>query len=166
MNTQVASLLHGDDLESVEVEEVEELLHVNVNADVEDDEAVAVIEVDEENETTIDLTDEALAVDTAAAPTVEEEDDEDDVQDPDVEVSLDEILRTRLDGSKTVEDETEAGAAVEEDQEIVIVLASGEEDGPRPRGADEFLCWSCFLVKHQRQLVDPTRSICVDCVDT
>ena len=54
---------------------------------------------------------------------------------------------------------------VEVDEEIVLTLAPGDEDGPRPRGADEFLCWTCFLVKHRRQLVDPAHSICVDCVD-
>jgi len=31
------------------------------------------------------------------------------------------------------------------------------------RRPDEFLCRSCFLLKHTSQLVDPARELCLDC---
>ena len=40
---------------------------------------------------------------------------------------------------------------------------SREDGGAVPRQADEFVCQSCFLVKHHRQLVDTDRSFCRDC---
>jgi hypothetical protein len=45
-----------------------------------------------------------------------------------------------------------------------IFRAAGEKS--RLRAADEFLCESCFLVKHRRQLADATRLLCVDCVNS
>ena len=47
--------------------------------------------------------------------------------------------------------------------------ASGEERGDgsgriQPKKADEFVCQSCFLVKHRRQLADEDLMLCVDCV--
>jgi hypothetical protein len=33
----------------------------------------------------------------------------------------------------------------------------------QPQQADEFTCMTCFLVRHRSQLVDPARSLCVDC---
>ena len=34
----------------------------------------------------------------------------------------------------------------------------------QPNKADEFVCQSCFLVKHRRQLADEDLMLCVDCV--
>ena len=34
----------------------------------------------------------------------------------------------------------------------------------KPKKADEFVCQSCFLVKHRRQLADEELMLCVDCV--
>jgi hypothetical protein len=34
----------------------------------------------------------------------------------------------------------------------------------QPKKADEFVCQSCFLVKHRRQLADEDLMLCVDCV--
>ena len=36
--------------------------------------------------------------------------------------------------------------------------------GPvHPKRDDEFVCRSCYLVKHRSQLVDPVRQVCLDC---
>jgi hypothetical protein len=34
----------------------------------------------------------------------------------------------------------------------------------RPRAPGEFVCQSCFLVKHPSQLADDKRMLCRDCV--
>ena len=33
-----------------------------------------------------------------------------------------------------------------------------------PKQPDEFVCSSCFLVKHSSQLADPEKGLCRDCV--
>ncbi|MGD0254783.1 MAG: DUF4193 family protein [Acidimicrobiales bacterium] len=88
-----------------------------------------------------------------AVPTVEEgEDDEEEVDDEDVEASLDEILKERL--------------VVEEEEDDVPETEDRSEISERvlPKQPDEFVCSSCFLVKHSSQLADPSRRLCRDCV--
>jgi hypothetical protein len=79
----------------------------------------------------------------------------------DVEASLDVILKSRLVVSETDEDEEEE----EEEEEG----AEGDERGETatrvlPKQPGEFVCQSCFLVKHQSQLADKERQLCRDCV--
>ena len=72
-----------------------------------------------------------------------------------MEASLDEILKERL----VVEDEEE------EDEEVPEVDDRSEiADRVLPKQPDEFVCRSCFLVKHPSQLADPKRMLCRDCV--
>ncbi|MDA8341704.1 MAG: DUF4193 family protein [Actinomycetota bacterium] len=74
--------------------------------------------------------------------------------DEDVEASLDMILKERL----VVEDDEEDEEAAEPDDRgdgVERVL---------PKQPDEFVCRSCFLVKHPSQLADPERMLCRDCV--
>ncbi len=96
-------------------------------------------------------------VDEEPAKVGEEEEDDDDEQDPDdVEASLDDILKDRLvieevevddeDGPPDTDDRGEGGSAV------------------LPKRPDEFVCQSCFLVKHPSQLADANGQLCRDCV--
>ena len=69
---------------------------------------------------------------------------------------MDVILKDRL----VVEDEEE-----EEDEEPPDPAESAEGTGRiMPRRPGEFVCQSCFLVKHPSQLEDPKRMFCRDCV--
>ena len=84
----------------------------------------------------------------------EEEDEDDEVIDEDVEASLDVILKERL----VVEDDEDDDEVVETDDRsdsVTKVL---------PKQPDEFVCQSCFLVKHPTQLADPGQMLCRDCV--
>ena len=91
-----------------------------------------------------------------AAPAAVEEDDDEELEDDDVEASLDEILKERL----VVPDE-------EEDDEEEVPDTEDRTDGATkvlPKQPDEFVCQSCFLVKHPSQLADAKRQLCRDCV--
>ena len=90
-----------------------------------------------------------------AVVTEEAEEEEEEVEDEDVEASLDEILKERLVVEE--EEDEEAEAAEPEDR-------SELSERVLPKQADEFVCRSCFLVKHSSQLADPVRGLCRDCV--
>ena len=107
-----------------------------------------VVEDDAEEE----IDPEAVA---AAAKKKKEEDDEDELEvDHDVEATLDEILKERL---VVVEEE-------EEDDEPADTEERGDSTKVAPKRPDEFVCQSCFLVKHPSQLADAKRQYCRDCV--
>ena len=84
-----------------------------------------------------------------------DEDEEEEPDDEDVEASLDTILKERLvveeveDDEDTPEPEDRTGDGVER------VL---------PKQPGEFVCRSCFLVKHPNQLADRKKMLCRDCV--
>ena len=65
------------------------------------------------------------------------------------------ILKERL---VVVEDE-------DEDEEVPDAEERAE-GGTKvlPKRPGEFVCQSCFLVKHPSQLADPERQLCRDCV--
>ncbi len=95
----------------------------------------------------------------AAASGDDEESSEDDDDEPDpddVEADLDTILKDRL---VVAEDEEE-----DDDDEPLEVEDKGEGGKVRPRAPGEFVCQSCFLVKHPSQLADETLLLCRDCV--
>jgi len=106
--------------------------------------------------------DDALVVDPVipvvakpgAAGDEAEDDDEEEPEDEDVEASLDVILKERL---VVVEPEEDEDAAEPDDR------GDGVER-VLPKQPDEFVCRSCFLVKHPNQLADPERMLCRDCV--
>jgi hypothetical protein len=94
-----------------------------------------------------------VAAAAAAAPDAHE----DELDDDDVEASLDVILKERL----VVEDE--------DDDEDEDEPADAEDRGDGslrvlPKQPGEFVCRSCFLVKSETQLADETRMLCRDCV--
>jgi len=88
---------------------------------------------------------------------VELEEDEEDLDDDDVEASLDVILKERLVVADEADEEDNSEAADAEDR----------VDGTTrvlPKQPGEFVCQSCFLVKNQTQLADRRRKLCRDCV--
>ncbi|HVV37656.1 MAG TPA: DUF4193 family protein [Acidimicrobiales bacterium] len=92
----------------------------------------------------------------ASAKKSAEDDDEDELEvDHDVEATLDEILKERL---VVVEEDDE------EDDEPADRADEGDSGKVAPKRPDEFVCQSCFLVKHPSQLADPKRQFCRDCV--
>ncbi|MGA2931736.1 MAG: DUF4193 family protein, partial [Acidimicrobiales bacterium] len=84
----------------------------------------------------------------------EEEEEEEEPDDEDVEASLDVILKERL----VVEDEPEDEEATDQEDKT-----EGNER-VLPKQPDEFVCRSCFLVKHPSQLADKKNMLCRDCV--
>jgi hypothetical protein len=93
----------------------------------------------------------------APAPSTEdaEDEDEDEPDDEDVEASLDVILKERL---VVVEEEPD-------DEEVADVDDRSEvTERVLPKQPDEFVCRSCFLVKHPSQLADKKKMLCRDCV--
>ena len=96
----------------------------------------------------------AKAVAKAAGEETDDEEEE-EPDDEDVEASLDTILKERLvveeveDDEETPEPEDRTGDGVER------VL---------PKQPGEFVCRSCFLVKHGNQLADKKKMLCRDCV--
>ena len=141
--------LDEDDLELDDEELGEEDLDDEGDLDVGEPDEAEVGEVDVEGDTLLVGDDE------------EEFEDEDEEDGDDVEASLDVILKSRLVVSETDEDEEEE----EEEEEG----AEGDERGETatrvlPKQPGEFVCQSCFLVKHQSQLADKERQLCRDCV--
>ncbi len=105
---------------------------------------------------TVDSTGEPAA---AAVPSGDDDDDdeEDDDLDPDdVEAGLDVILKDRL---VVVDEEPDEDEETPDPEE----RAEGSVRVPTKR-PEEFVCASCFLVKHPSQLADPDRMFCRDCV--
>jgi Domain of unknown function (DUF4193) len=75
------------------------------------------------------------------------------------EASLDELIAKKADEP-----------APEEESEEESMLETGREERVEalsvkvvPQQPTEFVCKSCFLVKHQSQLADKKRMYCVDC---
>jgi len=97
---------------------------------------------------------EAVPATTERTSEEAEEEEEDEPEDEDVEASLDVILKERL----VVEDEVEDEELAEVDDR------SGETERVLPKQPDEFVCRSCFLVKHPSQLADKKKMLCRDCV--
>jgi hypothetical protein len=113
-----------------------------------------------------DIVDDEEEEDEVAPPTTtkarkvaedeDEEDDEEELDPDDVEADLDEILKDRI-AAQEDEDEDEDETPEPDDR--------GDGAGRiQPKKADEFVCQSCFLVKHRQQLADEEHMICVDCI--
>lgn len=142
-------LIEGD-LEELEDDELIEEDPLVVADEDEDADAEAVVDDSEE---------EPVAEPTPARPTgkAEESDDEeeDEPDDEDVEASLDTILKERL----VVEEPEDDEETVEVDDRSADAL-----ERVLPKQPGEFVCRSCFLVKHPNQLADAKHQLCRDCV--
>ena len=137
--------LDEEDLEELEDEDVEDI-------DDEDDDDCEITEIEDEIDTGEDV-----VLRTPAREDDDEEEEEEDEDTDDVEASLDVILKERL----VVEDEEDE----EDDEEVGDVDERG--DSPLrvlPKQPGEFVCQSCFLVKHPSQLADDVHMLCRDCV--
>jgi hypothetical protein len=138
-----------EDLDEADLEDLEE---EEDDDEVIDDEVIDDEVIDEEN------LDDVVDIEAKAGREEEEEEDEDEDEDSDdVEASLDVILKERL---VVVDDDDD-----EDDEEIGDPDERG--DTPQrvlPKQPGEFVCQSCFLVKHPSQLADPVRTLCRDCV--
>ena len=89
------------------------------------------------------------------------DEEEEDLSDPSTldESSLEDILAKR--GGDVAE--------AEEEEDSLLDLTPNERMEtlsfrPIPKQANEFVCSSCHLVKHNSQLADPARNLCRDCV--
>ncbi|MEY2469113.1 MAG: hypothetical protein QOF21_1811 [Actinomycetota bacterium] len=136
----------------IDEEDLEGLVEEDLIDDDElvDDDAIADDDVVDDAE----VEDPVAAAAAAAKRKAEEEDEEELEVDHDVEATLDEILKERL---VVVEEE-------EEDDEPADTEDRGDSTKVPPKRPDEFVCQSCFLVKHPSQLADAKRQYCRDCV--
>ena len=148
-----AEVAGPEDLEEGELEELavdDELL---VDEDVDEPVVADDVAADEEE---IVVVEEAPAEPAAAATTTDEEDEEDEDEDEDdVEASLDVILKEKL----VVADEEADEEAPDQDDRMESTV-----NRVLPKQPDEFVCSSCFLVKHPSQLADARSMRCRDCV--
>jgi Domain of unknown function (DUF4193) len=148
-------VVEDDDLD-VDIDDAGELVDIDVVALDDDDDDIVVI--DEEDDAETDEVDEILTPSPAAVVEKSGEGDDDEEEeepdDEDVEASLDVILKERL----VVEDEPEDEEATDQEDKT-----EGNER-VLPKQPDEFVCRSCFLVKHPSQLADEKKMLCRDCV--
>ncbi len=94
-----------------------------------------------------------------------EEDEEVDYDVEEREPTLDEILKERsgiVEPEEVEEEEEEEEAEEDEENDSLTRRVLLGEKGEI--GEDEFVCKSCFLVKHKSQLADPRRQLCRDCI--
>jgi hypothetical protein len=118
--------------------------------------------VGDEDDLVADADEEDEAAPTPATrrlATADEDDDDEDIVDPDdVEADLDMILKDRL---VAAEDEP---LEEDEDEEAEVDDRGDPVDRIQPKRPGEFVCQSCFLVKHPNQLADAKKKLCTDCV--
>ena len=146
-----------EDLEEGELDLDDELEDIDDEDDAgldEDDDDVSDVEGEDDE----DEVDEILTASPAAVVERtgegDDEEEEEEPDDEDVEASLDVILKERL----VVEDEPEDEEATDQEDKT-----EGNER-VLPKQPDEFVCRSCFLVKHPSQLADKKNMLCRDCV--
>jgi hypothetical protein len=154
-------------LQDLDVDDEEALDEVDLDVDIDDEEALEDLEEEslaEEEEEDISDLEEEDEVDEILTPSPasvvertgegDEEEEEEEPDEDDVEASLDVILKERL----VVEEEPEDEEATDQEDK-----AEGNER-VLPKQPDEFVCRSCFLVKHPSQLADRKNMLCRDCV--
>ena len=156
--------LDDDDLvdDDPEVDDLDGDLDEDALVDLDDDDPLDddddIVEIDDDDD---EVGVEVVEILTAAPAAVversgeaDEDEDEEEPEDEDVEASLDVILKERL----VVEDEPEDDEATDQEDRT-----EGNER-VLPKQPDEFVCRSCFLVKHPSQLADKKNLLCRDCV--
>jgi hypothetical protein len=160
-------LIDDEELEDLE-EDPEDLdddeIDPDLDDDLDDDDVIAVDVIDPGLDDDVDV-DEEDAEEEEPAPVKakrgdddEEGDEEDEEADPDdVEADLDAILKDRIAAAEEEEDD--------EEEEAPEAEVPGDGAGRiQPRRPGEFVCQSCFLVKHPSQLADEKHLLCADCV--
>ena len=151
-----------DEEELADVDEPDDPDIVELEALDDDDDDIIDDEVLDDDTLVVDdllVADEAVIVPVAVVVAEEDDDDDDDDDDldpDDVEAGLDVILKDRL----VVVDE-------QDDEDDEVPDADDRTEGSTkvvPKRPGEFVCQSCFLVKHPSQLADADRMFCRDCV--
>lgn len=132
------------------------------------DDAEAELSDDEFATPVLDDEDEDILVEDSAETLDEEEieDEEDETLDleeelhpDDVEEPLDVLLLERTSSGLLDEDEYD-----EDDDDTDTDERADPGSRIPPKRPGEFVCRSCFLVKHPSQLADSARVLCADCV--
>ncbi|MGO8864202.1 MAG: DUF4193 family protein [Acidimicrobiales bacterium] len=155
--------LEDDDVidDEPEVDDLEADIDEDVLVGLEDDDPLdddVIVEIDDDDDEVGDEVAEILTASPAAvverSGEAEDEEEDEEPEEDDVEASLDVILKERL----VVEDEPEDDEATDQEDRT-----EGNER-VLPKQPDEFVCRSCFLVKHPSQLADKKKMFCRDCV--
>ena len=159
------SAVKDDDVvdDEPEVDDLEGDIDEDALVDIDDDDPLDddddIVEIDDEDDDAVAV--EVVEILTAAPAALversgeaDDEEEEEEPEDEDVEASLDVILKERL----VVEDEPEDDEATDQEDRT-----EGNER-VLPKQPDEFVCRSCFLVKHPSQLADKDLMLCRDCV--
>jgi hypothetical protein len=159
------SAVEDDDIvdDEPEVDDLEGDIDEDALVDIDEDDPLDddddIVEIDDEEDDAVGV--EVVEILTAAPAAVversgeaDDEEEEEEPEDEDVEASLDVILKERL----VVEDEPEDDEATDQEDRT-----EGNER-VLPKQPDEFVCRSCFLVKHPSQLADKKNLLCRDCV--
>jgi hypothetical protein len=162
----------NDELDDDLLEEAEDMPEdldeedLDLEADEEDIDVLDAEEDDDADSEVIDdtlVTEEPVETDETRAKTPQRDDEDEDFEEEDedtddVEASLDVILKERLvvaDDEEDEDDDEEIGDTDERGDSPMRVL---------PKQPGEFVCQSCFLVKHPSQLADASAMLCRDCV--
>lgn len=152
-----------DEFEEEEEGEPEEPDLDEEDLDEDDEFGSPSIDDDEDDILVGDVEDVVEGVAEAEGEGEDEEDEtldlEEDVHPDDVEEPLDVLLLERTSSGLLDEDEYDED---EEDGDIDERAEPGSRIPPKRPG--EFVCRSCFLVKHPSQLADNERVLCSDCV--
>ena len=148
--------LDDDDLvdDDPEVDDLEADIDEDALVDIDDDDPLDDDDDDEVGVEVVEILTAAPAAVVERSGEADDEEDEEEPEDEDVEASLDVILKERL----VVEDEPEDDEATDQEDRT-----EGNER-VLPKQPDEFVCRSCFLVKHPSQLADKKNLLCRDCV--
>ncbi len=155
--------LEDDDVidDEPEVDDLEADIDEDVLVGLEDDDPLdddVIVEIDDDDDEVGDEVAEILTASPAAvverSGEAEDEEEDEEPEEDDVEASRDVILKERL----VVEDEPEDDEATDQEDRT-----EGNER-VLPKQPDEFVCRSCFLVKHPSQLADKKKMFCRDCV--
>jgi len=124
-------------------------------AGLSDDDEIA--DLEDEDEEADDEAETPAGGRRPAAAVVEDEDEDEDLVTPDdVEADLDTILKDRM---VAADDEPD-----EDEEELEVDDRGDPVDRIQPKRPGEFVCQSCFLVKHPTQLADADLQLCADCV--
>jgi hypothetical protein len=144
-----------DDIEDLEDEDDEFGSDMDVDdVDIDEDDEDVVVVVGEESDDAEEEAGEGEGEDEDDVVDLEEELHPDDVEEP-----LDVLLLERTSSGLLDEDEYD-----EEDDDSEADDRSDPGSRIPPKRPGEFVCRSCFLVKHPSQLADAERMLCSDCV--
>jgi len=123
--------------------------------DEDDDAELVVVEEVDEVEVVPEAATAKVATKGGAATEESDDEEEEEPDDEDVEASLDTILKERLVVEEVEDDEDPPEPEDRTGDGVERVL---------PKQPGEFVCRSCFLVKHPTQLADRKKMLCRDCV--